>query len=219
MSPIRSAALAALLALAACGAEPPAEAVRAALPARSPATHDWRANPSPARIAHEGDTLRVETAAHTVVWEEGAPELVPPYDVRATVRKRSGRLFEGTGLVFGGTGLDGPEPGQVYTYFLTRGDGSFLVKRRQGAEAPVVRNWTRHPAVRRDADGAGRPNELAVEVGEAEAVFRVNGQEVARVPAAELAVRGRAGVRVSHDVQVDVTGFRAAGLTERPERR
>jgi hypothetical protein len=74
----------------------------------------------------------------------------------------------------------------------------------------VVLDWTRHPAVRRDADGAGRPNQLAVEVGEAEAVFRVNGQEVARIPSSKLAVRGRAGLRVSHDVQVEVTGFQAA---------
>jgi hypothetical protein len=200
--------LAALLALAGCGAEPePPRA--AALPAEAPAAHAWRANPSSARIARAGDTLVMETAAHAVMWEENAPELAPPYEVRATIRKRSGRLHEGTGLVLGGTGLDGPEAGQVYTYFLTRGDGSFLVKRRQGAQTPIVRDWTRHPAIRRDAEGGGRPNQLAVRVGADEAVFLVNGKEVARVPAAELALRGRAGLRAAHDVQIEVTGFRA----------
>jgi hypothetical protein len=200
--------LAALLALAACGTEPRAEPAPA-LPAESEAAHAWRANPSSTRIAAAGDTLVVETVAHAVLWEEDAPELAPPYEVRATIRKRSGRLSEGIGLVLGATGLEGPEAGQVYTYFLTRGDGSFLVKRRQGAQTPIVRDWTRHPAIRRDADGGGRPNQLAVQVNADEAVFLVNGREVARVPAAELALRGRAGLRAAHDVQVEVTDFRA----------
>lgn len=205
----RPLALAALLALAGCGTEPRPEPARAAAPRPSMAAHAWRANPSSARIARAGDTLVVETAGHAVLWERDAPELAPPYEVRATIRKRSGRLHEGTGLVLGATGLEGPEGGQVYTYFLTRGDGSFLVKRRQGAQTPVVREWTRHPAIRRDSEAGGRPNQLAVQVGAVEAVFLVNGKEVARVPAPELALRGRAGLRAAHDVEIEVTGFRA----------
>ncbi|HLL85027.1 MAG TPA: hypothetical protein VK420_20320 [Longimicrobium sp.] len=209
----RALTLAALLALTGCGTEPRPEPSRAAaLPAEAPAAHAWRANPASARIARVSDTLVVETAAHAVVWEEDAPELAPPYEVRATIRKRSGRLHEGTGLVLGATGLQGPEAGQVYTYFLTRGDGSFLVKRRQGAQTPIVRDWTRHPAIRRDAEGGGRPNQLAVQVGADEAVFLVNAKEVARIPAAELALRGRAGLRAAHDVQIEVTGFRAGAI-------
>lgn len=210
MNTIRTFSIAALLALAACSGEPGAQPIRDAAPAPEAGTeHEWRANPASSRVARTGDTLTVETVAHTILWDQDSPDLAPPYEVRATIRKRSGRLHEGIGLVFGGTGLEGPETGQVYTYFLTRGDGSFLVKRRQGAETPVVRDWTRHPAVRRDSDGGGRPNELVVQVGEAEVVFRVNGSEVARVPASELAVRGRAGLRIAHDVQVEVEGFRA----------
>lgn len=209
MIPIRPRALAALLILAGCGAEPASNPGTGAAALTASAEHAWRANPSASRVTRTGDTLLVETATHTVAWEEPARELTPPYEVRATIRKRSGRLHEGTGLVFGGTGLEGPEAGQVYTYFLTRGDGSFLVKRRQGSDTPVVRDWTRHPAVRRDTDTGGRPNELAVQVGEAEAVFLVNGREVARVSASELAVRGSAGVRASHDVQIEVSGFHA----------
>lgn len=202
---------AALLALAGCGGEPPAEPARVAASqlTQAHAEHEWRANPASTRVTRAGDTLTVETLAHTILWDDGAQELSPPYEVRATIRKRSGRLHEGIGLVFGGSGLEGPETGQVYTYFLTRGDGSFLVKRRQGAETPVVRDWTRHPAVRRDAEGGGRPNELAVQVGDTEVLFFVNDQEVARVPASDLALRGRAGLRVAHDVQIEVAGFHA----------
>ncbi|HEU0054157.1 MAG TPA: hypothetical protein VFQ39_13315, partial [Longimicrobium sp.] len=169
----------------------------------------WRANPADdVRLAPDGDSVVVESGPHTIVWERGGEELSPPYTVTARLRKESGRLHEGIGILFGGTGLEGPESGQVYSYFLVRGDGTFLIKRRQGAETPVVRDWTTHAAVRRDADDGGRPNDLEVRVGETEAVFLVNGAEVARVPAADLSVRGRAGVRVSHDVRLVVSGFR-----------
>jgi len=97
----------------------------------------------------------------------------------------------------------------VYSYFLVRGDGSFLVKRRQGAETPVVRDWTQHPVIRRDGDEVGQPNRLEVAVSDTVAVFRVNGAEVARVPSAELSVRGLAGVRTAHECLLIVKGFRA----------
>lgn len=176
-----------------------------------PAAPGWTANP-PATLSTHGDTLRVATGPHTVAWDPRQGELAPPYLVTATVRKLSGRLHEGVGLVFGGSALDGPESGQVYSYFLVRGDGSFLVKKRQGAETPVVRDWTRHTAIRRDQDGTGRPNDLAVLVTDSLAVFQINGVEVARVPAGELSLRGRAGVRVAHDVEATVGGFRAGAL-------
>jgi len=37
----------------------------------------------------------------------------------------------------------------------------------------------------------------------------VNGTEVARVPAAELLTSGAVGLRVSHQMQVEVQGFEA----------
>jgi hypothetical protein len=73
----------------------------------------------------------------------------------------------------------------------------------------VIRDWTRHPSINRDAGDSGRPNHLEVRVGADTVVFVANGAEVARVPAAELAVRGRAGVRVAHDLVLRVDGFHA----------
>lgn len=183
-----------------------------ALQAPAPsARHSWQSNPAGATVqASGGDSLVMTTGPHSILWDAAAGELAPPYTLRATLTKREGRLYEGVGLLFGGSGLEGPESGQVYSYFLVRGDGSYLVKRRQGAETPVVRDWTAHPAIRRDDEGRGRPNQLEVRVGEAEVAFLVNGAEVARVPAGELSVRGRAGVRAAHDVTLSVGGFAAA---------
>lgn len=202
----------AVLLLAAC-TERRAGAAPDAAPdgAPAPTAPAWAVNPAQGvTLAAAGDTLLVETGPHVVLWPQGAEPLTPPYTVRATLRKRAGRLHEGVGLIFGASGLEGAESSQVYSYFLVRGDGSFLVKRRQGADLPVVRDWTRHPAIRRDDEAGSHPNALAVEVGEAEVRFLVNGAEVARVPAGDLSVNGAAGLRVAHDVHVAAAGFAAA---------
>jgi hypothetical protein len=181
-----------------------------AAPAPAAPAAAWRTNPAQGVTLTPGAPAVVETGPHTLLWQSDAAELAPPYTIRAEMRKRAGRLHEGYGIVFGGAGLEGAEDAQAYSYFLVRGDGSFLIKRRQGAETPVVRDWTRHPRINRDAGGGGRGNVLEVTVRADTTVFSVNGAEVARVPSAELAVRGRAGLRVAHDVVVEVQGFRAA---------
>jgi len=208
---MRSVALAALVILAACGVERGTERQPVVdAPPATPAAAAWRANPAAGvDLAVAGDSLVVETGPHTILWPAAGGELAPPYTVRAVFEKREGRLHEGYGLLFGGSGLDGPEAGQVYSYFLVRGDGAFLVKRRQGMETPVVRDWTQQAALNRDGEETGRPNELEVRVTEADAAFFVNGTEVARVPAAELSLRGLAGVRTAHEVALVVRGFRA----------
>ena len=176
----------------------------------------WRTNPDAGVTLTPGPPLVVETGPHTLLWEEHARELAPPYTVRAEMRKRAGRLHEGYGIVFGGTGLEGAEDAQEYSYFLVRGDGSFLIKRRQGAETPLVRDWTRHPRISRDAYGTGRPNLLEVRVRAESTAFVVNGAEVARVPSYELAVRGRPGLRIAHDVVVEVMDFAAGADSVAP---
>ncbi|HEX6748662.1 MAG TPA: hypothetical protein VF092_15295 [Longimicrobium sp.] len=175
----------------------------------SAAAAAWKTNPAAGEaLVVGGDSVAIETGPHTILWPAGAQELAPPYTLRATFTKHRGRLHEGYGILFGGSGLDGPETGQVYSYLLVRGDGSFLVKRRQGAETPVVRDWTQSGAIRRDVDEEGRPNELEVVVTDTVTVFRVNGAEVARVPSSELSVRGLAGVRTAHECLLVVRDFR-----------
>lgn len=205
-------AAAALLALAGCRGRDGAQGQPArGGPARAhPAAAAWKSNPVAGEaLGVGGDSIVIETGPHTILWPADARDLAPPYTIQATFTKHRGRLHEGYGILFGGSGLEGPETGQAYSYLLVRGDGSFLVKRRRGAETPVVRDWTQSPAIRRDVDEAGQPNLLEVAVTDSVAVFRVNGTEVARVPSAELAVRGLAGVRTSHECLLVVRGFRA----------
>jgi hypothetical protein len=208
---------AALLLLAACAereeaAPPAAVAPGDTLPAPREALREagWASNPVEGVTLRPGGIFTAETGPHTILWPTEAAPLEPPYTVRATLVKHSGRIHEGYGVVFGGSALEGTEEGQRYGYFLVRGDGSYLVKLREGAETPVVVDWTRHPRIHRENGGPPRPNELEVRVGADTTAFLVNGVEVARASSAELPTAGRAGVRVAHDVVVELRAFEAA---------
>lgn len=144
--------------------------------------------------------------AHAILWH---PDSVARGDYRIEVETflfDPGTRREGFGFFFGGNGLEGD--GQRYSYFLIRQDGRYIVKRRNGAEAPTVKPWTEHEAIRKWADRGEHPtvgNVLAVDVGPETVAFSVNGTEVDRVPRAQLDTDGIVGLRVSHAVNVHVT--------------
>ena len=198
-----------LVALAACGPDRNGtdDAVGGSAAAGETPARAWRSSPGSGVRLEAGEPIRVETGPHTLLFPADNAPVAPPYTVSATLHKERGRLHEGFGIVFGGQSLDAPEEQQQYSYFLLRGDGSFLIKRRDGASTTVVRDWTRHPAIPRDTEEGGQPAQVAVHVGPTEVQFEVNGKQVATVPAAELLTRGAAGIRVAHDVQLSVANF------------
>jgi len=115
------------------------------------------------------------------------------------------REREAFGIFFGGRNLQGDD--QSYSYFLIRGDGSFLVKRRDGTQTPVVVDWTPHDAIlAKKAEGQAK-NTLAVEAGAETVDFFVNGARVASVPRSDLQVDGVVGLRVNHRLDLHVTSL------------
>jgi hypothetical protein len=200
-----------VLIVASCAPEAPgnaaADTVASGLVEAPPVNPAWKSMPSEGIEIRGEQPAVISTGPHTVLWPAEAAPLEPPYTVRALLTKQSGRIHEGYGLVFGGERLDRPEAEQAYSYFLIRGDGSFLIRRREGTALPILRGWTTDRAIRRDTDGAGQPNALEVAVGRDSVVFRVNGSEVARLPTSELRVTGMAGIRVAHDVTLEIDGF------------
>ena len=170
----------------------------------------WRASlPAGVEVAEQGGRVTIRNAARAGadLWREGSRALSGTYTVRATLRKLGGRQHEGYGLIFGGSNL-GTDSAR-YSYVMIRGDGGVLVKKRDGAATPVVRDWTTAAAVHPDDAQNRAENLLEVVVGPREVAVHVNGTEVARVPAAELLTSGAVGLRVSHQMQVEVQGFEA----------
>jgi hypothetical protein len=143
------------------------------------------------------------------LWRERARPIAGTYTVKATLRKLDGRRLEGYGLIFGGRNL-GTDSAR-YSYVMVRGDGRLLVKKRDGAATPTVRDWTAYRAIRAD-DARGRAeNDLEVRVSPQEIAVLVNGTELVRVPTSELFVEGLTGVRISHHLAVEVIGFDEVG--------
>lgn len=117
-----------------------------------------------------------------------------------------GRRREAFGLFFGGRDLEGE--GQRYSYFLIRNGGEYIIKRREGTEAPTVRPWTAHPSILSFADrgeDVSVRNVLTVACEGATCAFSVNGDEVTTVPRAELFTDGVVGLRVNHALNVHVS--------------
>lgn len=122
-------------------------------------------------------------------------------------------MREAFGIFVGGTDLEGA--GQKYTYFLVRDGGQYIVKGRDGADAPTLRPWTDHDAIQEWADhgdGASVRNVLAVEARSDDVVFFINGSEMARVDRSEVAVDGIFGFRVNHRLNLHVSRLEATPL-------
>lgn len=153
------------------------------------------------------------TLGPAVILYRSADTARGQYTVQATfTQTRAPHHAEAYGLFVGGGDLQAD--GQRYLYFLVRGDGKFLVKRRNGAETSnVTAGWTAHDAVVPQDDSGKATNTLAVSVTDAEIVFAVNGAAVYRVARGDVVTDGIVGLRVNHNLDLHIEGL----TIERPE--
>ena len=112
---------------------------------------------------------------------------------------------EAMGLFIGGSNLAAAN--QKYTYFLVRQDGMFLIKRRDGAQTPDVKDWTASPAVKKTDAATKGVNVLTIAVAADKVRFLVNGTEVHSATPAQVDTSGIAGLRVNHNLNVHIENF------------
>ena len=112
---------------------------------------------------------------------------------------------EAYGIIIGGADLSGPA--QKYTYFLVRQDGKFLIKRRDGDQTKNVKEWTENAAIKKADDTGKTTNTLTVDAGKTDVRFLVNDAEVASLPASGIDTQGIVGLRVNHNLDVEIIGF------------
>ena len=118
---------------------------------------------------------------------------------------------EGFGLFVGGQDLE--DERQRYTYFLIRGDGRYLIKRRDGASTIEITNgWELSGAVQvPSSETRDVVNELAITVGVDRVRFLCNGEPVAEISTGDLSTRGVVGVRVNHNLDVRIQDLQVEG--------
>ena len=157
------------------------------------------------RLVAMGDGLHATTGPAAIFF---APENTGSDEYRVSATFTQTKLpehQEAYGLFIGGAELLGGA--QRYTYFLIRQDGKFLIKRREGASTQNVVNWTEHASIQQP-DAQGRlTNNLTVLVESDNVRFLVNGTELAHEPRSTVDTEGVAGLRVNHNLDVQIDGF------------
>ena len=108
------------------------------------------------------------------------------------------------GLVFGGSGLEGPQ--QSYLYFMVAQDGTWLIKRRDGNATPEIAKGPSDAVKKPDAGGKST-NALEVRVGADKIDYVVNGTVVQSAPKTGVKTDGIYGIRVNHMLEVSVDGL------------
>ena len=131
---------------------------------------------------------------------------MPPFTLTSTMNlyPGSGDHAEAFGLFIGGQSLDGAA--QQYTYFLIRGDGTWKIKRRDGAKADdVTKGWQASPAIVQSKASGSVANTLTIKVEKPAVHFLVNGTEVWSGPITTTA--GTVGLRLNHNLTLHVASL------------
>lgn len=129
---------------------------------------------------------------------------VTKYSVSATFEQLQAPSHpEAFGVFIGGSNLN--EPTVKYTYFIVRGDGSYMVKVRDGANTRTIANWTAQPSIpKQDAAGKGLYG-IKIDVRDKVANVSVNGVPITTISGKDAPLNGITGVRINHNLHLMVT--------------
>ena len=163
--------------------------------------------PGVAQLTKEGSGFHALNPQASIYWNP-ADTASGNYTLKGTfvLNKPSGHTNY-YGLFFGGSALDGAD--QTYTYFVVAQNGTWLVKRREGAATPTVTAKTPADVVKKPDDSGKSTNTLEVRVGADKVDFVVNGTVVHSEPKTGSLAKtdGIWGIRINHLLDVNVDGL------------
>jgi hypothetical protein len=172
----------------------------------------WTARPDEGKVADikmdvMGPGWHVTTGPAAVIYRT-ADKATGNYEFSAKLHlfPEKGGHNEAYGLFIGGSDLAGAA--QKYTYFVIRGDGTWKVKRRDGAKATdVTPGWTANAAIVKGKADGSVANLVSIAVKGGKAHFSVNGTEVYVTDAAKVDANGTPGLRINHNLSVHVENY------------
>lgn len=194
------------------GAQTPADPDRkvdggGSLPAGWNARTDGNRPMTNVKFVTMGNGFHFTLGPAVIVWRE-SDDAPGAFHTEATFTQTKAPTHpEAYGLFFAGQDLSGG--GQSYIYFLVRGDGKFLVKRRTGEEtSSVSEGWTDHAAVTKQNEAGKATHKLEIAAtADGKVSFSVNGTEVYTMTVQPAETGGIVGMRVNHNLDVHVEGF------------
>ena len=169
------------------------------------------------KFAAQGTELRINNGPAAIYWNP-TNTASGSYTVSATFTEpkymSSNDHPHPYGLFIAGSNLDGENAS--FLYCTPYGNGTFIV--RGFAPAPFRMGGGRgtpHDAIKKAEPGGSVTQEVSWVVTPEKADCKINGAVVASYPKAELVTTGKltsldgiAGIRVAHNVDVNVTGFK-----------
>jgi hypothetical protein len=157
------------------------------------------------KVATVGKGFQVTGGPAGTFWNP-ANTAMGNFTARATFKlmKPSGHVNY-YGLIFGGDDLGGPK--QSYTYFLVAQNGTFIIRQRNGDQVTDVQARTPHASVVQPGADGTSTNALEVRVAGSTISYVVNGTVVHTTPKSAARTDGLVGVRINHQLDVQVDGF------------
>lgn len=178
------------------------------IPAGWTARADEKAGTANVKVVPMGKGIHVTLGPAIILYRDKTGGSGPFHTLATFTQTKAPRHPEGYGLFYGGQALDGA--GQKYTYFLVRGDGTYLVKRRDGEKTTeITKGWVASPAVHKaDAKGvATNLLEIDHKRDPSKVVFLVNSEPVYSLDAKATDVNGTVGIRANHHLDLHIDGF------------
>jgi len=160
-----------------------------------------RGEPTGVKFAAMGGGFHVNPGSSAIIYREADKVPGKFHTVATFTQTKAPTHPEGYGIFFAGNDLAGD--GQTYVYFLVRGDGKYLVKKRNGAETSNVVAWTDSDAIQKQDSAGKATNKLEIDGGD-KVAFKVNGKTVYEMDGASKA--GIVGLRVNHGLDLHIAG-------------
>lgn len=164
---------------------------------------DASAKAEQVQVDEKDGALTFTTGPAGIYWKGDKAE--KDFDVSAAFSQlKPTAMAEAYGLFIAGQDLE--KDTQRYLYFLIRQDGKFLIKTRNGAATKTVVDWKDAPSMR-EPKGVKTSNTLEIRATANSVQFVIDGKPVHAMTRDRVGPDGLAGIRVNHNLNMQVSKF------------
>ena len=162
------------------------------------------AKPEMVKVVAEKDALEFQTGPAGIYYRTDM-KAEKDYELGASFSQLDpADLPEEFGLIIGGVDLD--KPTQQYTCFLVRQDAKFSIQKRSGATTKTAVAWRPVPAMK-EPKGVKTTHTLIIRAHGNNVRFFIGDKEVAKLTRAQVGGVGLAGLRINHNLHLQVSKF------------
>jgi hypothetical protein len=155
-------------------------------------------------VQEETDALTFKTGPAGIYYKPDM-KAEKDYEVSASFSQLApAELPEEFGLLIAGADLD--KDTQRYTCFMVRQDAKFSIQKRTGATIRSAVAWRPVPAMK-EPKGVKSTNTLVIRAHGDAVRFFIGDKEVAKLTRAQVGGDGIAGLRINHNLNVQVSKF------------